>query len=165
MCPELHHYLKSFDISNHYRQNLSIWIGWTETSRDHYETSQNVLSAAKLRVYTNDRMNATLLLRASKCVPTFARSLSCWTAAITKKHRLIYEHTYSTMLVQTDGSTITIEYPVPRKIIILPIDATTLSEQEKKLRLERLKPKTKIVVKEEIIDDDFDAFKYIKKNT
>lgn len=123
-----------------------------------------MLSAAKLRVYTNDRMNANLLLRASKCVPPLARSLSCWTGAITKKHRLIYEHTYSTMLVQPDGSTITIEYAVPRKIIILPLNVATLSEQEKKLRLERLKPKSKIVIKEEYIEDDFDAFKYIKKN-
>lgn len=68
------------------------------------------------------------------------------------------------MLVQPDGSTITIEYAVPRKIIILPLNVATLSEQEKKLRLERLKPKSKIVIKEEYIEDDFDAFKYIKKN-
>ncbi|KAK2581573.1 hypothetical protein KPH14_002082 [Odynerus spinipes] len=115
-----------------------------------------------VRVHTNDRMNATLLLRASQCVPTLVRGFNCWTAAITKKHRTVYANTYPTVLVFSNGSSINIEYHEPRKIIVLPLNLSELSEAEQKMRLEKRKPKSKIVLTDEI-QDDFDEFKYIKK--
>lgn len=155
-------YLKKFDISNLYRQNLSVRIGWTQTSRDQFEISASVSSAVVLRIDASDRMNATLLLRASQSVSTLARGLNCWTAAITKKHRNVYMNTYPTILVLPDGSSINIEYHEPRQIITLPLNISELSEAEQKRRLLRRKPKTKIVLVEEI-QDDFDEFKYLKK--
>lgn len=69
-------------------------------------------------------------------------------------------NTYPTILVLPDGSSITIEYNVPRKIIILPLNIAELSEEERKLKIDARKPKTKVVITEEI-QDDFDEFKYV----
>lgn len=71
-------------------------------------------------------------------------------------------NTYPTVLVLPDGSSINIEYHEPRQIITLPLNISELSEVEQKRRLLRRKPKTKIVLVEEI-QDDFDEFKYLKK--
>ncbi|XP_018336373.1 39S ribosomal protein L55, mitochondrial [Agrilus planipennis] len=89
------------------------------------------------------------------------RNLNSLSAAITKPHRRIYERTYPVMVVNPDGSTFTIRYHEPRKIITLPINIWTLSEAERKERLERRKPRKKIKIEEDI-DDDFDSQKYIK---
>lgn len=89
------------------------------------------------------------------------RQINCWTAGITKVHRKIYERTYPTVVVLSDGSTINIRYFEPRKIIKLPVDLTLLTEDERKLIIERRKPKMKVVIEEDI-DDDFDESKYVK---
>lgn len=45
------------------------------------------------------------------------RSLNSLSAYITRPHRLTYTRTHPTTLVYPDGSTVTIRYPEPRKII------------------------------------------------
>ncbi|XP_014603818.1 PREDICTED: 39S ribosomal protein L55, mitochondrial [Polistes canadensis] len=106
-------------------------------------------------------MNASLFLRVSSQLrPNFARNLNCWTAAITKKHQNVYVNTYPTILVLPDGSSMNIEYNIPRKIIVLPLNIAELSEEEQKLKIETRKPKTKVVLMDEI-QDDFDEFKYV----
>ncbi|ENN79148.1 39S ribosomal protein L55, mitochondrial [Dendroctonus ponderosae] len=89
------------------------------------------------------------------------RSLSCWSAAITRPHRLTYTRTYPTVLVQPDGSTFTIRHSEPRKIIKLPLNIWTLSEAERKARVEKRKPKKKVVIEDDI-EDSFDASSYVK---
>ncbi|XP_011631178.1 39S ribosomal protein L55, mitochondrial [Pogonomyrmex barbatus] len=88
------------------------------------------------------------------------RNLNCWSATITKKHRTVYERTYPTTLVFPDGSSIEIQYHEPRKIITLPVNMAELSEAEQKRRLEMRKPKTKVVITEEI-EDTFDENRYL----
>lgn len=105
--------------------------------------------------------NISSLLRLARQCPRSVRDLNCWTAAITKKHRKIYERTYPTILVLSDGSSINIEYHEPRKIITLPLDINTLSEAERKARIERRKPKTRVKIVEDI-EDDFDESRYLK---
>uniref|UniRef100_A0A6V7LQX9 39S ribosomal protein L55, mitochondrial n=1 Tax=Bracon brevicornis TaxID=1563983 RepID=A0A6V7LQX9_9HYME len=108
-------------------------------------------------------MNCTKkLLKSLQGGITISRELNCWTAAITKKHRKIYERTYPTVLIHPDGSSTDVQYHEPLKIIKLPLDLSTLSEAEKKIRLERRKPKTKVKIEEDI-EDNFDASKYLKK--
>ncbi|XP_043249564.1 39S ribosomal protein L55, mitochondrial [Colletes gigas] len=109
-------------------------------------------------------MNASLLLRSTQIALSIRRNLNCWTAAITKKHRKIYMRTYPTHLILSDGSSINIEYDVPRMIIKLPLDMDTISEEQRKIRVAARKPLSKIEVLEEI-DDNFDEFEYIRMNS
>ncbi|KAF4518231.1 hypothetical protein B566_EDAN006912 [Ephemera danica] len=88
------------------------------------------------------------------------RHLGCHSASITKIHRATFSRVYPTILVLPDGSSIRIRYHEPRKIIKLPLDLSKLSEEEKRLRLERRKPRQKLQVMEDI-EDSFDASQYL----
>lgn len=92
---------------------------------------------------------------------TSRRNASSTTCAVTRIHREVYARTYPTILVKPDGSTFTIPYHEPRKIIKLPLDLSTLSESERKARIEKRKPRQKVEIQEEI-DDKFRANKYLK---
>jgi len=87
------------------------------------------------------------------------RQLNANRTAITKIGRKVYARTYPTVLVQEDGSTYNIKYKEPRKIIKLPFDTSFLTEAEKIKRMERRRPKKKIVIEDEI-EDTFDASSY-----
>jgi large subunit ribosomal protein L55 len=89
------------------------------------------------------------------------RNASSTTCAVTKIHRETYARTYPCMVIKPDGSTYTIPYHEPRKIIKLPFDLSTLSDAERKARLEKRKPKQKVEIQEEI-EDKFRANKYLK---
>lgn len=107
------------------------------------------------------------------------RYLNSLSASVTRPHRLTYKRLYPTVLVNPDGSTINIRYHEPRKIIKvrekvslchfmrkkcflqLPINIWTLSEAERRARLEKRKPKQKVKIEEDL-DDEFDSSKYIK---
>lgn len=106
------------------------------------------------------RMSIASLARIGNSAVAFSRNLNCWTAAITKKHRKVYERMYPTTLVFSDGSSIDIEYYEPRKIILLPLNIAELTEQQQKARLAMRKPKSKIVIAEEI-EDSFDENRYL----
>ncbi|XP_076753782.1 cystinosin-like isoform X2 [Xylocopa sonorina] len=111
--------------------------------------------------YVLYRMNISLLLRTKQSALSLHRNLSCWTAAITRKHRKIYYNTFPTYLVLPDGSSITIDYDVPRRIITLPLNIDTLCEEERKTRIE----KRRTIVKAKISDeyqDDFDETEFYK---
>lgn len=59
------------------------------------------------------------------------------------------------------GSSITIRYEEPRKIIKLPLDLSTLTDAERKARLDARKPRKKIKIEDEVVDN-FNANKYLK---
>lgn len=101
------------------------------------------------------------LLKTAQVAAFASRNINCWTAAITKKHREIYVQTYPVVLQHSDGSTINIQYQEPVGVIRLPLDLTTLTEEDKKRRLEKRKPKTRVKIEDEI-DDDFDESRYLK---
>lgn len=89
------------------------------------------------------------------------RCISSATAAVTRLHRTVYCRMYPTVVVQPDGSTINIRYHEPRKIIKLPLDLNTLSEADRKARLEARKPRKKVKTMEEV-EDTYNAKKYMK---
>ncbi|XP_034946145.1 39S ribosomal protein L55, mitochondrial [Chelonus insularis] len=108
-------------------------------------------------------MKIKLFMLLEAIQPNFipSRKFNCWTAAITKTHRKVYERMYPTILVFPDGSSINIEYHIPRKIITLPLNFKLLSDEEKKLVLERRKPKQKVKIEEDLEDDGFNVSKYL----
>lgn len=113
-------------------------------------------------MFTYFRMIASVA-RIRSSVTGLRRNLNCWTAAITRKHRTVHERTYPTTLVFSDGSSIEIQYHEPRKIIVLPLNLAELTEAEQKKRLEMRKPKTRVVIAEEI-EDSFDENRYLNFN-
>jgi len=96
-----------------------------------------------------------------RCNPLIVqtRQLNANRTAVTKIGRKVYARTYPTVLVQEDGSTYSIKYKEPRRIIKLPFDTSSLSEAEKIKRIESRRPKKKIVIEDEI-EDTFDASSY-----
>lgn len=91
----------------------------------------------------------------------FRRNLNNNVATITKIHRDLYTRMYPTNVVLPDGSSINIRYHEPRRIIKLPLDLSQLTDEERKIRLEKRKPRKKVKITDEI-DDDFNAKKYLK---
>ncbi|XP_055850184.1 39S ribosomal protein L55, mitochondrial [Episyrphus balteatus] len=89
------------------------------------------------------------------------RCISSATASITKLHRSVYCRMYPTVVVLPDGSSINIRYHEPRKIIKLPLDLSTLTEAERKARIDARKPRKKIKIEEEV-EDTFNSKKYLK---
>ncbi|KAL0840482.1 hypothetical protein ABMA28_015726 [Loxostege sticticalis] len=82
-------------------------------------------------------------------------------ASVTKIHREIYTRMYPTKVVLADGSSINIRYHEPRKIIRLPLDLSLLTEEQRKIRLEKRKPKKKVKISDDV-EDNFNAKKYLK---
>ncbi|KAI4461625.1 39s ribosomal protein l55 mitochondrial [Holotrichia oblita] len=68
---------------------------------------------------------------------------------------------YPTLIINTDGSSFTVRYDEPRQIIKLPINIWTLSEAERKLRLDQRKPKKKVKIEDDL-DDSYDSRRYLK---
>ncbi|KAM8967185.1 large ribosomal subunit protein mL55 [Pelodytes ibericus] len=82
--------------------------------------------------------------------------------SIARFGRKSYLRTYPVSLVQTDGSTITIQYKEPRRILTMPVDLTTLSEEERKERQRKREQSRKTVARavKEDFGDDFNADEY-----
>ncbi|XP_043797929.1 39S ribosomal protein L55, mitochondrial [Apis laboriosa] len=107
------------------------------------------------------RMNIFSILQPMQKILSLHRNLNCWTAAITKKHRKLYLNTFPVYLVLPDGSSINIEYEEPRKIITLPLNLNTLSQEERQSRLEKRKKIVKVKIIEEY-QDEFDETQFYK---
>ncbi|CAK9797117.1 39S ribosomal protein L55, mitochondrial [Anthophora plagiata] len=105
-------------------------------------------------------MNISSFLRTTQTALSLRRSFNCWTAGITKTHRKAYFNTYPIILVLPDGSSINIEYEYePRRIITLPINLSALTPEERKIRLEKRRPVTRVKMIEEY-QDDFDETQF-----
>ncbi|XP_062854492.1 large ribosomal subunit protein mL55 [Trichomycterus rosablanca] len=106
-------------------------------------------------------------LAASSVHTTCAQSDSNKTSVV-RCSRQKYERMYPVLLVQPDGSTIKIRYKEPKRIMMMPVDITTLSEEERKARMRKRDPKKGVVKqKDNEFKDDFkldDYSKFWKKN-
>ncbi|XP_071166073.1 large ribosomal subunit protein mL55-like isoform X1 [Mytilus edulis] len=80
--------------------------------------------------------------------------------SVCRVKRSIFRQMYPTTLVLPDGATINIRYHEPRRIIKLPLDVETLSEEDRKKRLKRRTKIRKIEVKDDGNEEDFSMNKY-----
>ncbi|GFS37243.1 39S ribosomal protein L55, mitochondrial [Nephila pilipes] len=78
---------------------------------------------------------------------------------IVKIGREKYCRMYPVTVVNSDGSSITIRYHEPRKIINLPMDTSQLTPEEFQKHLNRKKVQEKVVIEEQP-EDDFDINRY-----
>ncbi|KAE8595486.1 hypothetical protein XENTR_v10015760 [Xenopus tropicalis] len=71
---------------------------------------------------------------------------------------------YPVLLVQPDGSTVTIQYKEPRRILTMPVDISTLSEEDRKARLRKRDQSKRVTAKQdkEEFDDGFSVDQYSK---
>ncbi|XP_029444156.1 39S ribosomal protein L55, mitochondrial [Rhinatrema bivittatum] len=83
--------------------------------------------------------------------------------AIVRFGRQAYARLYPVLLVRPDGSTITIRYKEPRRILTLPVDIATLSEAERKARIQKRNPrKLQTRNDKDDFEDEFNADQYSK---
>ncbi|XP_058686283.1 large ribosomal subunit protein mL55 isoform X1 [Poecile atricapillus] len=82
-------------------------------------------------------------------------------AAISHLHRQLYGRLYPVLLVSTDGSTVRLRYREPKRILMMPLDSSTLPEAERKARLRRHFP-SKLKAKEEETFEGIDLDTYKK---
>ena len=83
--------------------------------------------------------------------PNFFVFCRC-SSSITRIKKSIYPRMYKVRLQQPDGSTLTLRYHEPHDLIRLPVDPNSLTAEEKRGRLNRLKPEKEIKVHE--FDDE-----------
>ncbi|CAD5226733.1 unnamed protein product [Bursaphelenchus xylophilus] len=82
-------------------------------------------------------------------------------ACLGRPSRTKYLKQYKITLMQSDGSTIEARYAAPLHFVRLPLDLRTADENERRQRLALRKPQVK-KMKEEVLDDNFDAGDYLK---
>lgn len=82
-------------------------------------------------------------------------------AFVSRVKRPTYVRQYPTVVVQPDGSTITVRYHEPRSLIRLPLVFEELSAEQQQLVLVKRKPPEVVVVQEEL-EDHFDSRDYLK---
>uniref|UniRef100_A0A803VMD9 Mitochondrial ribosomal protein L55 n=1 Tax=Ficedula albicollis TaxID=59894 RepID=A0A803VMD9_FICAL len=81
-------------------------------------------------------------------------------ASVCRLHRQLYGRRYPVLLVSTDGSTVRLRYSEPKRILMLPLDSSTLPEAERKARLRRQFPsKPKAKAEESFEGIDLDTYK------
>ncbi|XP_065600885.1 large ribosomal subunit protein mL55 [Cyrtonyx montezumae] len=96
-----------------------------------------------------------------RCLHTACSCHNSNRTSVTHLRRQVYGRLYPLLLVRTDGSTVHIRYKEPKKILMLPVDSSTLPEAERKARLRRQFP-SKLQTRQEEALEELDIEKYKK---
>uniref|UniRef100_A0A8C8RQ19 39S ribosomal protein L55, mitochondrial n=1 Tax=Pelusios castaneus TaxID=367368 RepID=A0A8C8RQ19_9SAUR len=83
-------------------------------------------------------------------------------ASITRIRRQTYGRHYPVLLVRPDGSTFHIRYQESKRILLMPVDLSTLSEAERKARLQKRGPQKAKSTEKKVFDDEFNLDEYRK---
>ncbi|XP_016086379.1 39S ribosomal protein L55, mitochondrial-like, partial [Sinocyclocheilus grahami] len=101
-------------------------------------------------------------LQATSTFHTAAFQSNSNSTCVVRFGRQQYESMHPVLLVRPDGSTINIRYKEPRRIMKMPVDITTLSEEERKIRMRKREPKRAAKQKLDDFEDDFKVDDYSK---
>ncbi|KAM9849262.1 large ribosomal subunit protein mL55 [Aulostomus maculatus] len=102
-------------------------------------------------------------LSSASLVHTQTPQLTSNRTSVVRCFRKTYVRMYPVMLVRPDGSTIYIKYKEPRRILMMPIDLSTLSVEERQARQRkkeraRFSQKTTIDFEDNFRVDDYSRF-------
>lgn len=102
-------------------------------------------------------------LLATSSFHTTATQSNANKTSVVRCSRQKYERMYPVLLVLPDGSTINIRYKEPRRIIMMPVDITRLSEEERKAMMRKRDSLRGVHKrKDEEFEDDFKVEDYSK---
>ncbi|NXC46775.1 RM55 protein, partial [Penelope pileata] len=96
-----------------------------------------------------------------RCLHTASSHHNSNRTSVSHLRRRVYGRLYPLLLVRTDGSTVHIRYSEPKRILMMPLDSSTLPEAERKARLRRQFPSRAPARQEEVLEE-LDMEKYKK---